>query len=97
MNILSAMLKKGAVTPNIRQIQKTTGYHKATIKSSVDFLLKEGVLTGFGPKVNFRQFGYKLEPLVLMQVDMTEKSTFKKFMDEAEKDPNLYRVSSVVG
>ena len=97
LNILSAMLKKSSVTPNIRQVQKVTGYHKATVKSSIDFLLKEGVLTGLGPKVNFRKFGYKLEPLVLMQVDMTEKAIFKKFLDETKNDPNLYRLSSVVG
>lgn len=97
LNILDALLKKRSVTPNIRQIQKYTGYHKATIKSSIDFLSKEGILSGFGPKVNFRKFGYKLESIVMMQTDLMEKATLKNFLDEAEKDPNLYRISSVVG
>src|SRR3990167_34373 len=40
LNILSALLKQGSVSPNLRQLQKYTGYHKATIKSSLDFLSK---------------------------------------------------------
>ena len=36
LNILAALLRKGSVIPNIRQLQKYTGYHKATIKSSLD-------------------------------------------------------------
>jgi DNA-binding Lrp family transcriptional regulator len=97
LNILEALLKKRSVVPNIRQLQKYTGYHKATIKSSLDFLGKEGVLTGFGPKVNFRKFDYKLEPMVLLQVDMTKKKLFDNLMAEINKDPNLYRLSSLVG
>ena len=56
LNIIEALLKEHSVSPNIRQIQKYTGYHKATIKSSLDFLKKEGLLHGFGPKVDFKKF-----------------------------------------
>ena len=38
--LLEALLKKSSVQPNIRQIQKHTDYHKATIKSSLEFLKK---------------------------------------------------------
>ena len=49
LNILSALLKQGSVSPNIKQLQKHTGYHKATIKSSLDFLTKGGLINGYGP------------------------------------------------
>ncbi len=90
-------MEKRTVVANIRQIQKITGYHKATVKSSLDFLKDEGVLSGFGPKVNFRKLGYKLEAIVMLQGDLTEKEIFSQFMKEAEQDPNLYRLSSIVG
>ena len=96
LNILSALTQKRSVIPNIRQIQKYTGYHKATVKSSLDFLLQENVLTGFGPKVNFRKFDYKLEALVLSQADFTKKETFEKYLKEAEKDQHLYRLGAIV-
>lgn len=97
LNILAALLKPGSVTPNIRHIQKITGYHKATIKSSLDFLAKEGLLTGYGPKADFRKFDYRLEVLTLMQADLTKRDFLKKFLDEVKKDENLYFLSGVLG
>lgn len=97
LNIFEALLKENAVAPNIRQIQKHTGYHKATVKSSLDFLKKEGVLTGFGPKIDFKKFDYKLEAVVLWQIDMANKQVFHKIVDTAKKDENLYRLSGIIG
>ena len=97
LNILSALLEKGSVSPNIRQLQKYTGYHKATIKSSLDFFAKEGLITGFGPKVDFKKFGYKLEVLTFFQADLTQKEILDKFLKEVKKDSNQYFLSGVVG
>lgn len=97
LNILAALLKQGSVSANIRQIQKYTGYHKATIKSSLDFLSKEGLVNGFGPKVDFKKFGYKLEVLTFLHADLTKKATFQKFLDQAKKDANLYFLSGLLG
>lgn len=97
LNILAALLKPGAVSPNIRAIQKYTGYHKATIKSSLNFLAKEGLLTGFGPKADFRKFGYKLEVLTLLHADLTKKTALDKFIGQAKADDNLYFLSGIIG
>src|SRR3989338_3263765 len=97
LNILSALLKQGSVSPNLRQLQKYTGYHKATIKSSLDFLSKEGLISGFGPKVDFRKFGYKLEVLTLVQADLTKKDFLAKLLEEVKKDHNLYFLSGIIG
>lgn len=97
LNIVDALLKDHSVIPNLKQIQKYTGYHKATIKSSIDFLKNQGVLLGFGPKFEFKKFGYKLEVVVLFQADMSDKKTFEKIIETAKKDPNLYRLSSIIG
>ncbi len=97
LNILEALLRKGSVQPNLNQIKRHTGYHLATIKSSLDFLKKQGLLEGYGPKMNFRSLGYKLESIVLLQADLSEEKTFRKFLEAVEKDPNLYRLSSIIG
>ncbi|MDO8634392.1 MAG: hypothetical protein Q7K34_03835 [archaeon] len=97
LNIFEALLSENTVSPNIRQIQKHTGYHKATIKSSLDFLKKEGVLTGFGPKIDFKKFDYRLETVVLWQIDMSNRPVFQKIVETAKKDENLYRLSGIIG
>ena len=97
LNILETLLDKGSVSPNLRQLKRRTGYHLATIKGSLEFLKKEGLLEGFGPKVNFRKLGYKLESIVLIQADLSEEKVFKKFLDAVKGDPHLYRMSSIIG
>ncbi len=97
LNIAEALLKEHSVMPNIRQLQKYTGYHKATIKSSIDFMKEAGLLLGYGPKFDFKKFGYKLEVIALFQADMSDKKTFEKILQAAKEDPNMYRLSSIIG
>ncbi len=97
LNILKALLEPGAVTPNVRHLQRRTGYHKATIKSSLDFLAKEHLITGFGPKMDFKKFGYTLEVLTLLHADLTKKKALASFRAEVAKDPNIYLLSGIVG
>jgi len=95
--LLEALLKKRSVKPNIRQLKAYTGLHKATIKSSLDFLEKQGVVTGYGPKVNFKPLGFKLEVTTLLQADLSNKKIFDALMKKAESDPHLYWFSGMLG
>ena len=97
LSILKALLEPGAVTANIRHIQRRTGYHKATIKASLDFLSRQSLITGFGPKVDLKKFGYNLEVLTLMHADLTKKRALSTFSAEVKKDPHIYFLSGVVG
>lgn len=97
LNILEALLKKGSVGPNIKQLQKETGYHKATIKTSLDFLTKEGIITGYGPKIDIKKFGYKIEAITFLQLDLTKKNTLEKFLEQIKKDENTYMLAGLVG
>ena len=97
MSVLDALLKKKSVQSNIRQVQRHTGYHKATIKSSLLFLEKQGILQGFGPKVDFKKLCYNLEVLTLLQVDLSHQKAFEKFLEALENDPHIYWVSSIIG
>lgn len=97
VTVLNALLKKKVVLPNIRQLKKHTGYHMATIKSSLDFLEKEGLLQGFGPKVDSRKLGYNLEIMTLFQVDLNQQKAFEKFIETLQKDLHVYWVSSIIG
>ncbi|MFH1256616.1 MAG: hypothetical protein V1494_04975, partial [Candidatus Diapherotrites archaeon] len=68
-----------------------------TIKASLDFLSKQGVLEGFSPKINIRKFGYKLEAMVMLHADTSEKKVFEDFLERVKKDPHLYRLSAIMG
>jgi len=97
IKILEALLKGSTVQANIRQIQKETGFHKATIKSSLDFLKKEGILQGYGPKINVKRYGYNLEVFLFLEMDTSQKKVLEKFLDIAQKDKNLFRISAIMG
>ncbi|MFH1588295.1 MAG: Lrp/AsnC family transcriptional regulator [Candidatus Diapherotrites archaeon] len=97
LRVLQALLSKGGVNPNLKQIKKITGLHAATVKSSIEFLKSQGVLEGFGPKLNFRSLGYLLEVRVLFQFDMSKQDLFKKLLLAVEKDNHLFRLTSVMG
>ncbi len=97
LKVFEALLQDHSVSANIRQIQKLTGFHKATIKASLEFLKKNGVLKGFGPKIDFKKFGYSLEAIVLWQVDMSNKKKYHELLAAAKNDKNLYRLSEIIG
>lgn len=97
VNILDALIKKNSVIPNIRQIKRYTGYHKATIKSSLEFMQQQGLLEGFGPKIDLKKLGYNLEVIVLVQADLSRKDLLEKMVQITKQDPHVYRLSSVIG
>ena len=88
VKILDAMRKKGSVVPNVRQIQKITGFHRATIKSSIQFLEKENFITGYRPLLDPKVVGFNLNAMQYMQVNFSEKEKFKKYVFFA--NPNCY-------
>ncbi|MCX6803628.1 MAG: Lrp/AsnC family transcriptional regulator [Candidatus Diapherotrites archaeon] len=97
LNILKALLEKGASHPNIGRIKTKTDYHLATIKSSLDFLQKEGIVTGFGPKIAFWKLGFKLEAVELLQLDFSKPALVEKYLDIARNDPHVFALNSVMG
>ncbi|MCX6801349.1 MAG: Lrp/AsnC family transcriptional regulator [Candidatus Diapherotrites archaeon] len=97
LNILQALLEGGSVQPNIRRIKVKTKYHLATIKASLDFLQKEGLLVGYGPKIAFWKLGYKLEAVELLQLDFSRQDLIEQYLKAAEKDPHVYALNSIMG
>jgi DNA-binding Lrp family transcriptional regulator len=97
IRVLLSLGKKGSVSPNIAGIQRESGLHKATIKSSLAFLSQKGVLAGFGPKVHFKNFGYKLEVVSILQLDLSEEAVLTQFLASCQSDPHVYGVSSIIG
>ena len=90
------MTKKGCVSPNIRQIKKVTGLHRATIKSSIDFLESEKFITGYRPLLDPKVIGYDLNAFSYMQADIMNKENYKKFIEIVQKDKNVYHCSEVI-
>ncbi len=97
LNVLKALLEKGSTQPNLRRIKAKTHYHLATIKSSIDFLQKEGVVVGYGPKTAFWKMGYKLEAIELLQLDFSKQELVEKYLAVAEKDPHVYSLHTIMG
>lgn len=97
LNLLEALLKKRSVKPSLKHLKSHTGLHKATIKSSLNFLEKKGLIKGYGPKINFRLLGYKLEATTLLQADLSKKKIFEKLLKKAEDDSHLYWFSGMLG
>ncbi len=97
LNILKALLEKGCAQPNLRRIKAKTKYHLATIKSSIDFLQNEKVLTGYGPKISFWKLGYKLEAIELLQVDFSKQDAVDKYLKVVNEDPHVYYFGSIMG
>lgn len=97
LNILKVLLEKGTSQPNIRRIKAKTGYHLTTIKSSLDYLQKENILTGFGPKIAFWKLGYHLEVIEFLQIDLSKPNLAEKYLEFAKKDPHVFALSSLMG
>jgi DNA-binding Lrp family transcriptional regulator len=97
LNILKALIEKGTTQPNLRKIKAKTKYHLATIKGSIDFLQKEGIVTGYGPKLAFWKLDYKLEAIELLQLDFSKQDLIEKYLEIAQKDPHVYALNSIMG
>jgi hypothetical protein len=97
LNIVKSLLDKSCTQPNLRRIKSKTGYHLATIKSSIDFLQKKGVLSGYGPKISFWNLEYKLECVELLQLDFSKTDLVEKYMTIAKSDPHIFGLNSIMG
>ncbi len=97
LNILKVLLEKGTTQPNIRRIKTKTGYHLATIKGSLDYLQKDGFLTGYGPKIAFWKLGYRLEVIELLQIDFSKPDLAEKYLEFVKKDPHVFALNSLMG
>ncbi|MDD3178014.1 MAG: hypothetical protein PHR26_00685 [Candidatus ainarchaeum sp.] len=96
VKILSSLTLKGCVVPNIRQIKKVTGFHRATIKSSIDFLESEKFITGYRPLLDSLKIGYNLKNNNYFQIDLNNKDNFKKILDIIKKDNSVMYCSEVI-
>ena len=96
IKILSAMRKKGCILPNVRQIKKVTGFHRATIKSSIDFFEQEKFITGYRPLLNPQLVGYNLSAKSYLQLDISNKDAYKKLLNVIEKDKSVLLASEVI-
>ncbi|MDO8427732.1 MAG: hypothetical protein Q7S92_00795 [Candidatus Diapherotrites archaeon] len=97
LTLLNALLKKNAVKPSLQELKRITGYHKATIVSSLKFLEEQGLISGYGPKIDFRKFGYKLEVTTLLQVNLSKKDLFSVFSEKVKQDSHAYWFSGMLG
>ena len=96
VKILSAMKQKGSVSPNVRQIKKITGFHRATIKSSIDYLENTKFITGYRPLLDPTIVGNKLIVWAFLNVDSSDKNNFNDFLSNINKTPALLHCWEVI-
>jgi len=96
VRILDAMTKKGCVIPNVRQIKKVTGFHRSTIKSSIDFLENQNFVTGYRPLLDPTLAGYKLASTTYLQINPSQKKNYNQLIDVVKKDNSVINFSEVV-
>jgi DNA-binding Lrp family transcriptional regulator len=97
VRIMDSLYKEGALVPNLKQIQKLTGYNKNTIKASLEFLKKAGVLRGFEPYMSIKALGFKLMPISVTLRDFFKKKVQQQVLERVLKDPNIFSYSEVMG
>ena len=90
------MRKKGCISPNIKQIKQVTGFHRATIKSSLDFFEAEKFITGYRPLLDSKVIGYNLDAKSYLQLDLSNKDAYKKLLAIIEKDKSVLLASEVI-
>ncbi len=96
VKILSAMRKKDVLSPNIRHLKRLTGFHRATIKSSIDSLEKSKLITGYVPAIDPFVAGYGLKVWTFLQMDLSNESANKNFQKIIKTIPNVYHCSEVI-
>jgi len=96
VRIMDALLKENAVSPNIRVLQKNTGYNKNTIKASLEFLKREGVIKNYYPLIMPQKLGFNLVPMAIMQVDVSQKKLVDKVENQIKQDPYVYSARKII-
>lgn len=96
VKILSAMRKKGVLSPNIRHLKRLTGFHRATIKSSIEGLEKAGLITGYVPAINPYIAGFNLNIWAFLKMDLSKEVAIKNFNAVIKDIPNVYHCSEVI-
>lgn len=95
--VLDALLKEGCLAPNLERIQKHTKLHKSTIKSSIHFLKKEGVIRGFYPDLDLKKIGFGIETTAMILADKSKPDEIEGLTKRFREDPNLYLFTDVIG
>ena len=96
IRVMDALFKKGALSPNLKAIQRYTGYNKNTIRASLDFLKKQGIVEYYHPTVNLRALGFNLLPMAVLQVDVSQKKIVNKVEGKINKDPYIYGARKII-
>lgn len=90
------MRKQGVLVPNIRQLKKHTGFHRATIKSSIELMEKQGLIKHYIPTVNSSVAGYGLRVWTFLQMDISNQKLLNNLKKIMTKIPNIYHCSEVI-
>lgn len=96
IKILSSMRKPGVLVPNIRQLKKQTGFHRATIKSSIDLMEKQGLIKNYIPSLNSSVAGYGLRVWTFVQMDISNEKLTNNLKKIVTTIPNIYHCSEVI-
>ena len=95
--LVKCFADEDTLKPNVKQLQKLTKLHASTIKSSLHFLKKEGVLKGFAPSMNFEKIGLKNLVFDFYKMDFSDEKGLATLKKVLEEDQNMFHAGSVFG
>lgn len=83
------------IKPNIRQINRITGIHSSTIKSTLDYFNANKIITKYSPGINFSKAKIKFFVFDFLDVDLTDVELVKALQEAVTKDKNLFHAGSI--
>ena len=91
VKVLSALFEKGCIEPNYSKIARTSGLDVKTVRNSLFFLEKEGVVSNYMPLVNARELGfYRIHTDVTRYDFANERERDHIYKEIAKRNPHVY-------
>jgi DNA-binding Lrp family transcriptional regulator len=98
IKVLSALFEKGCIEPNYSKIARTSGLDVKTVRNSLFFLEKEGVIRNFMPLINARKLGFFRIHADVTRYDFSNERERDHIYKEIKKrNPNEYMVYKTDG
>jgi len=98
LKVLSALFQSDAIEPNYSHIAEISGLDIKTVRNSLFFLEKEGIIDNYSPMLDVKKLGFNHNHVIVTQFEFDNESQEKEMRDKIMKEiPNMYLVSECDG
>jgi len=91
IKVLSALFKEGAIEPNYSHIAKISGLDIKTVRNSLYFLEKEGIVKEYIPEIDSGKLGFRHRHINVVQFEFENEKQQQQMLERIKKEiPNVY-------